>query len=86
MTPQVKELVFFGIDVLQAMLTPIIGITTAYIAWQRYRISQQRPAGRTDPRSVARRTLPRLRYRTGHGVLRHLKRPAAPEYASRTPY
>ena len=30
-------------------------------------------------------TLPRLRYRTGHGVLRHLKRPAAPKYTSRTP-
>ncbi len=29
--------------------------------------------------------LPRLRHRTGHGVLRHLKRPAAPERASRTP-
>src|SRR4029077_1052035 len=28
---------------------------------------------------------PRLRHRTGHGVLRHLKRPAAPECASRTP-
>ena len=42
-------------------------------------------AGRTDPRSVARRPLPRLRHRTGHGVLRHLKRPAAPECASRTP-
>ena len=27
---------------------------------------------------------PRLRHRTGHGVLRHLKRPAAPECASRT--
>jgi hypothetical protein len=34
---------------------------------------------------VARRPLPRLRHRTGHGVLRHLKRPAAPECASRTP-
>ena len=30
------------------------------------------------------RSLPRLRHRTGHGVLRHLKRPAAPECASRT--
>ena len=30
-------------------------------------------------------TLPRLRHRTGHGVLRHLKRPAAHECASRTP-
>jgi len=37
-----------------------------------------------DPRSVARRPLPRLRHRTGHGVLRHLTRPAAPECASRT--
>ena len=30
-------------------------------------------------------TLPRLRHRAGRGVLRHLKRPAAPESASRTP-
>ena len=29
--------------------------------------------------------VPRLRHRTGHGVLRHLKRPAAPKCASRTP-
>jgi hypothetical protein len=29
-------------------------------------------------------TFPRLRHRTGHGVLRHLKRPAVPECASRT--
>jgi hypothetical protein len=40
---------------------------------------------RNDPRSVARRPLPRLRHRTGRGVLRRLKRPAAPECASRTP-
>jgi hypothetical protein len=49
------------------------------------RAFQHRPAGRNDPRSVARRPLPRLRHRTGHGVLRHLKRPAAPKCASRTP-
>ena len=49
------------------------------------RAFRHRPAGRNDPRSVARRPLPRLRHRTGHGVLRHLKRPAAPECASRTP-
>ena len=35
--------------------------------------------------SVARRPLARLRHRTGRGVLRQLKRPAAPECASRTP-
>jgi len=35
--------------------------------------------------SVARRPLARLRQRTGRGVLRQLKRPAAPECASRTP-
>ena len=35
-------------------------------------------AGRNDLRSVARRPLPRLRHRTGRGVLRHLKCPAAP--------
>jgi hypothetical protein len=45
---------------------------------------RHRPAGRNDPRSVARRPLPRLRHRTGHSVLRHLKRPAAPKCASRT--
>ena len=44
-------------------------------------ISGSGPTG-NDPRSVARRTLPR---RTGHGVLRHLKRPAAPKCDSRTP-
>jgi pimeloyl-ACP methyl ester carboxylesterase len=49
------------------------------------RAFRHRPAGRNDPRSVARRPLPRLRHRTGHGVLRHLKRPAAPKCASRTP-
>ena len=49
------------------------------------RALRHRPAGRNDPRSVARRPLPRLRHRTGHGVLRHLKRPAAPKCASRTP-
>ena len=49
------------------------------------RAFRHRPAGRNDPRSVARRLLPRLRHRTGHGVLRHLKRPAAPKCASRTP-
>ena len=45
---------------------------------------RHRPAGLNDPRSVARRPLPRLPHRTGHRVLRHLKRPAAPECASRT--
>ena len=49
------------------------------------RALRHRPAGRNDPRSVARRPLPRLRHRTGRGVLRQLKRPAAPECASRTP-
>jgi hypothetical protein len=49
------------------------------------RTFRHRPAGRNDPRSVARRPLPRLRHRTGRGVLRQLKRPAAPECASRTP-
>ena len=49
------------------------------------RAFRHRPAGRNDPRSVARRPLPRLRHRTGRGVLRQLKRPAAPECASRTP-
>ena len=39
---------------------------------------------KNDPRSVARRSPPRLRHRTGRGVLRHLKHPAAPECASRT--
>lgn len=43
-----------------------------------------RPSGRNDPRSVARRPLPRLRHRTGHGLLPHLKRPTAPRCASRT--
>ena len=37
------------------------------------RAFRHRPAGRNDPRSVARRPLPRLRHRTGRGVLRHLK-------------
>jgi hypothetical protein len=37
------------------------------------------PAGRNDPRSVARRPHLLLRHRTGHAVLRHLKRPAAPQ-------
>ncbi len=46
------------------------------------RAFRHRPAGRNDPRSVARRPLPRLRHRTGRGVLRHLKRPAAPKCAS----
>jgi Penicillin amidase len=49
------------------------------------RALRHRPAGRNDPRSVARRPLLRLRHQTGRGVLRHLKRPAAPECASRTP-
>ena len=49
------------------------------------RAFRHRPAGRNDPRSVARRPLPRLRHRTGRGVLRHLKRPAAPKCASCTP-
>ena len=49
------------------------------------RALRHRPVGRNDPRSVARRPLPRLRHRTGRGVLRHLKRPAAPKCASRTP-
>ena len=43
------------------------------------------PPGETTLHPVARRPLPRLRHRTGHGVLRHLKRPAAPKCASRTP-
>src|SRR5258708_18477819 len=33
---------------------------------------------------LARRPLPRLRHRTNHSVLRHLKRPAAPKCATRT--
>ena len=49
------------------------------------RAFRHRPAGRNDPRFVARQPLPRLRHRTGRGDLRHLKRPAAPECASRTP-
>ena len=47
------------------------------------RAFRHRPAGRNDPRSVALRRLPRLRHRTGRGVLRQLKRPTAPECASR---
>jgi hypothetical protein len=45
------------------------------------RAFRHRPAGRNDARSVAQRLLPRLRHRTGRGVLRHLKvrqRPSAP--------
>ena len=41
------------------------------------RAFRHRPAGRNDSRSLARRPLPRLRHRTGRGVLRHLKRPAS---------
>ena len=48
------------------------------------RAFRHRPAGRNDPRSVARQPLPRLRHRTGRAI-RQLKRPAAPECASRTP-
>ena len=49
------------------------------------RAFRHRPAGRNDLRSMARGPLPRLRHRSGRGVLRHLKRPAAPKCASRTP-
>ena len=40
MTPDMKDLILFSIEVFQAMLTPVIGITTAYIAWQQYRIAR----------------------------------------------
>jgi hypothetical protein len=38
----VKEAVLFSIEVFQALLTPMIGITTAYIAWQQYRLAHDR--------------------------------------------
>jgi hypothetical protein len=42
MTPDMKDLILFSIEVFQAMLTPVIGITTAYIAWQQYRIAREK--------------------------------------------
>jgi hypothetical protein len=37
-----KDWILFSIEVFQAMLTPVIGITTAYIAWQQYRIAREK--------------------------------------------
>ena len=37
-----KDLILFSVEVFQAMLTPVIGITTAYIAWQQYRIAREK--------------------------------------------
>ena len=37
-----KDLTLFSIEVLKALLTPAIGVTTLYIAWQQYSIARDK--------------------------------------------